>query len=64
MGKRPADVAESENLCMCGNFKRENREILLVSLPPGGDETAVGNGRRTFQTVRSTCTPAGSQMSP
>ena len=25
------NAAESKNLSMCGNFKRENREILLVS---------------------------------
>ena len=31
-GKTRSDTAESENLCMRGNFKRENREILLVSI--------------------------------
>ena len=31
-GKASADAAESANLCMRGNFKRENREILLVSV--------------------------------
>lgn len=30
-GKMHSDTAESETLSMCGNFKRENREILSVS---------------------------------
>lgn len=30
-GKAAVDTAESENLCMCRNSKRENREILLLS---------------------------------
>ena len=34
-GEALADTAESENLCMCGYSKRENREVLLVF---------VGNG--------------------
>ena len=31
LARQRADTAESENLSMRGNFKRENREILLVS---------------------------------
>ena len=31
-GKMLLDTAESETLSMYGNFKRENREILLVSI--------------------------------
>ena len=30
-GEAATDAAESENPCMCGHSKRENREILLVS---------------------------------
>lgn len=30
-GESGADAAESETLCMCGNFNRENREIPSVS---------------------------------
>ena len=30
IGKVHLDAAESENLCMCGNSKRENREIPLA----------------------------------
>lgn len=35
-GEATTDAAESVNLCMCENFKRENREILLVSVEPCG----------------------------
>ena len=52
IGEWLAGVAESENLSMCGNFKRENREILLVSVPQGGDVTTAGNGQKTSQTVQ------------
>jgi hypothetical protein len=31
IGKRLSGTAESKNLCMSENSKRENREILLVS---------------------------------
>ena len=31
-GEKHSDTAESETLCMCGNSRRENREILLVSV--------------------------------
>ena len=30
-GELSDDAAESENLSMCGNFRRENRESLLAS---------------------------------
>ena len=32
-GKATADTAESETLCMRGHLDRENREVLLVSIP-------------------------------
>lgn len=35
-GKPQPGTAESRNLCMPGNFQRENREILLVSTPAQG----------------------------
>ncbi len=47
-------VAESENLSMCGNSKRENREILLVSAGQRGMFTAERNGQKTFPTVMLT----------
>ncbi len=31
-GEKQSDTAESETLCMCGNSRRENREIRLVSV--------------------------------
>ena len=31
-GEKHSDTAESETLCMCGNSRRENREIRLVSV--------------------------------
>ena len=51
-GKTLSDAAESENLCMCGNSKRENREILLVSDRHGGMSLAGRNDRKTFQTAQ------------
>lgn len=44
------DTAESENLCMRGHSKRENREILLVS-SSSGMLAAGGNGQGTSLTV-------------
>lgn len=42
-GKMHSGTTESETLSMCGNFKRENREILPVSVassrPRSGQET-------------------------
>ncbi len=35
LGKVRTDTAESTNLCMRGNSKRENREVLLVSVLNG-----------------------------
>lgn len=50
-GETRSDTAESENLCMRGNSKRENREILLVSARPR-QHVAVGrNDRKTSPTV-------------
>lgn len=46
-----AGAAESENLCMRGHSKRENREILGVSVRPRWHVTAERNDQRTFQTV-------------
>ena len=31
-GEKYSDTAESETLCMCGNSRRENRELRLVSV--------------------------------
>ena len=44
-GEASADAAESENLCMCGHPKRENREILLVSVRQCGMFTARRSGQ-------------------
>ena len=51
LGKASRDTAESENLCMRGHPKRENREILLVSAGQGGMFTTRRNGQKTFPTV-------------
>ncbi len=53
-GERLNNAAESENLSMRGNFKRENREILLVSTGQRGMSTFHRNGRETSQTVMPT----------
>jgi len=53
-GEATANAAESENLCMRGHSKRENREILLVSAGPCGMFTARRNGRKTSPTVKPT----------
>ena len=50
-GEAPADAAESENLCMRGHSKRENREILLVSIGQREQFTAQWNGQKTSPTV-------------
>ncbi len=39
IGERLHDAAESENLSMCENFKRENREIPRVSSPTGEERS-------------------------
>ena len=52
LGEAATDAAESENLCMCGHPKRENREILLVSI--GRRIDARRNGRKTSQAVTPT----------
>ena len=50
-GEARADAAESENLCMRGHPKRDNRESLLVSAWHGGMLPAKRNGQRTSPTV-------------
>ena len=50
-GKASTDTAEPENLCMRQHPKRENREILLVSILCGGVFTPKWNGQRTPQAV-------------
>ena len=50
-GEAEAGTAESENLSMCGYLKRENREILLVSVRACGLFTARRNGQETSQAV-------------
>ena len=50
-GESWRDAAESETLCMRGNSRRENREILLVSAAKVGMSTRTGNGHRTPQAV-------------
>ena len=42
IGERCHDAAESETLSMCGNFRRENREVLLVSNGQGGMSPPIG----------------------
>ena len=51
-GESSADAAESETLCMRGNSRRENREILFVSVLPDGNATAVRNDQKTLPTVQ------------
>ena len=50
-GEAEAGTAESENLSMCRHLKRENREILLVSVRASGLFTAKRNGQKTSQAV-------------
>ena len=51
-GKASTDTAESvEPVHVVDNFKRENREILLVSILCGGVFTPKWNGQRTPQAV-------------
>jgi len=53
LGKASRDTAESENLCMRGNLKRENREI--PSVPRAEPHAAnCGDGQRTSPRVRLT----------
>jgi len=51
-GEAAADAAESENLCMRGHSKRENREILLAFA--GQRLVARRNGQKTSPTVMLT----------
>ncbi len=50
-GEAETDTAESKTLCMRRHPKRENREILWVSVGAGGMNTHRRNGQRTSQTV-------------
>jgi hypothetical protein len=43
-GERLDGTAESQNLCMRGNFQRENREILGVSEPCGSERSKNASG--------------------
>ena len=53
-GKASTDAAESETLCMRRHPKRENREILLVSVGRVECLPRKRNGRKTSQTVMPT----------
>jgi len=53
-GKWASGTAESKNLSMPGNSKRENREILSVSVGHCGVFAALRNGQRTSKTVMLT----------
>jgi hypothetical protein len=46
IGERLHDATESGNLCMRGNFKRENREILLASVEQSGMSLRGGTVRK------------------
>jgi len=50
-GESWRDAAESKTLCMRGNSRRENREILLVSAPTVGMSMRKRNGHPTPQAV-------------
>ncbi len=50
-GEASADAAESENLCMRRHSKRENREILLVSIGQREKFTFQWNGQKTSPMV-------------
>ena len=54
IGEAATDAAESENPSMCGHSKRENREILLVSVGRREILAARRNGRKTSPTVMLT----------
>ncbi len=54
LARRVTDAAESENLCMRRHSKRENREILLVSVGLRETLTSQRNGQKTFWTVMLT----------
>ena len=53
-GESWRDAAESRTLCMCGNSRRENREILLVSAQPDEVSRVGGAVKRTPQAVMLT----------
>ena len=51
-GKIRSGTTESENLSMRGNFKRENREILLVSISVVVMSRRGGTVRKRFRRYR------------
>jgi len=51
-GETRSGTAESENLSMRGNFKRENREILLVSISNVAMSQRDGTVRKRFRRYR------------
>ena len=53
-GERLHNAAESVNLCTRRHLKRENREILLVSIGQREMFTSPWNGQKTFPTVMLT----------
>ena len=53
-GESWRDAAESKTLCMRGNSRRENREILLVSVRPYGMSSRSGTVKRTPKAVMLT----------
>ena len=53
IGEASTDAAESENPCMCGHPKRENREIPRVSNVPRHNGTAEKRLRRYSRHARS-----------
>ncbi len=48
-GEAATDAAESKNLCMRRHPKRENREILLVSVRQRGYSPSGGTVRKRFR---------------
>jgi hypothetical protein len=51
-GERRCNAAESRNPSMIENFKRENREVRLVSESKLSDVESVWVGQKTSQTVQ------------
>ena len=52
IGERRFNAAESRNPSMIENFKRENREVRLVSELKLSDVETVWIGQKTSQTVQ------------
>jgi hypothetical protein len=53
-GESWRDAAESKTLSMRGNSRRENREVLLVSVRPYGMSSQSGTVKRTPKAVMLT----------